>query len=188
MIPHIIVLLLTPLSLAVQQTRRDGQRDCPLLGPVYPAPRNLASSSIFQAAVRNLSGILDPESPNRGSALDTNGTSFSVNVFSAHDDGDEVLFEYHHEAQELHGSIARGEKLDGDTVYRIASVSKLLVTYAFLIEAGIDKFDVPVARYVPEIADAIENAGDDDVFAPRWEEITLGALAGYMAGIGRGGF
>lgn len=71
--------------------------------------------------------------------------------------------------------------LNDDTLYRIGSVSKLLSVYAILVKAGMEIFDHPVTRYLPELAG---NAGSDPLERISWEEVTVGALASQLAGTG----
>lgn len=62
--------------------------------------------------------------------------------------------------------------MDGDSIYRIASTTKLFTVYLLLLKVGDGIFNDPVPKYLPELA-GIQN----------WDEITVGALAGYMGGI-----
>ncbi|EEH22927.1 hypothetical protein PABG_05138 [Paracoccidioides brasiliensis Pb03] len=159
--------------------------ECPLLGPIFPPPRGLSSISTWKKAIAefesNLKNLLS-----HPSGLNANSTSFSINIFSAYEDS--LLYTYYHDAPGLKGSIAKGQKLNGDTMYRIASVSKVITVYTLLIEAGFGKLDEPVARFVPEIVEAIKTNGDspDATLFPQWRDITLGSLAGQLSGLGRG--
>ncbi|KAK2799171.1 hypothetical protein FQN50_008560 [Emmonsiellopsis sp. PD_5] len=144
-------------------------QECPLIGPAFPAPRALSSSSAWNTAISDFESNLNDLLAQPDSLLDSNTTSFSLNIFSAHED--DLLYEYHYDAPGLKGSIAEGQKLDGDTVYRIGSISKAMTVYAFLAEAGFKYFDEPVAKFIPEIAKAIEENGDnpDDTLFPQWD-------------------
>lgn len=159
--------------------------DCPLLGQAFPPPRMLSRSSTWKKAIEdfesNLKALLS-----QSTDLDAMTTSFSINIFSSHEKN--LLYEYHHDAPGLKGSIAKGQKLNGDTMYRIASISKAMTLYTFLIETGFKYFNEPVAKFVPEIEREIQRQGVnlDDTLVPQWREITVGSLASQLSGIGRG--
>jgi CubicO group peptidase (beta-lactamase class C family) len=78
--------------------------------------------------------------------------------------------------------------VEDDTVYRVGSISKLLFLYTFLVEAGHDYWHRPITDFVPELVEAAEScsAKEDPLTCPDWDEITLGALASHLAGVGRG--
>ncbi|PGH30641.1 hypothetical protein GX50_06593 [[Emmonsia] crescens] len=163
-IPSILTLLLLCKSLYAA--------DCPLNGPTFPPPRGLSRSSTWKRAIddfeSNLKDLL-----RQSTDLDANTTSFSINIFSSHED--KLLYEYHHDAPGLKGSIAAGQKLNGDTMYRIASISKAMTVYTFLVEAGFKYFHEPIAKFVPEIASAIRRKGrnPDDTLVTQWRDITV---------------
>lgn len=75
-----------------------------------------------------------------------------------------------------------------ETVYRVGSISKLLFLYTFLVEVGHAHWHRPITDFVPELAEAAEScsAESDPLTCPDWHEITLGALASHLAGLGRG--
>ncbi|EEH11641.1 conserved hypothetical protein [Histoplasma capsulatum G186AR] len=158
--------------------------DCPLLGQAFPPPRMLSNSSTWKKAIEDFESNLK-ELLSQSTDLDARTTSFSINIFSSHEEN--LLYEYHHDAPGLKGSIAKGQKLNGDTMYRIASISKVMTLYTFLIEAGFKYFNEPVAKFVPEIEREIQRqwGNIDDTLVPQWREITVGSLANYyndMAG------
>ncbi|PGH09045.1 hypothetical protein AJ79_05774 [Helicocarpus griseus UAMH5409] len=179
-IPSLLSLLLLCRSLYAA--------DCPLIGPAFPPPRSLSSSATWNKAIADFDSQLKGLLSQTSSPLDASSTSFSLNIFSAHEE--KLLYEYHYDAPGLKGSIAEGQKLDGDTMYRIASVSKAITVYGLLIETGFKHFNEPVANFIPEIAAAIAKSGNDpdDVLTPQWNDITIGSLAGQLSGIGRGYF
>jgi CubicO group peptidase (beta-lactamase class C family) len=75
-----------------------------------------------------------------------------------------------------------------ETVYRVGSISKLLFLYTFLVEVGHAHWHQPITDFVPELAEAAESCSAklDPLTCPDWNEITLGALASHLAGLGRG--
>lgn len=159
--------------------------NCPLLGPIFPAPTAPATANAVESARSSFSGYLDDlitAGTTKYGALDTQTTSFSINIFSAHDKT--TLFSYHYAAPGLNGSLTSGE-LNDDTIYRIGSLSKVLSVYAYLAEAGDAILDHPVTRYVPELAYAVASSGSNDIHSIRWDEITLRALGSHISGIPR---
>jgi len=85
--------------------------------------------------------------------------------------------------------VIRTNTLNTDeTVYRVGSISKLLFLYTFLVEVGHAHWHRPITDFVPELAEAAESCSAelDPLTCPDWDEITLGALASHLAGLGRG--
>ncbi len=139
-------------------------QDCPLLGPAYPEVANLGSSAAFKTAKT----AIDNEIANAlaGGQLDK-GTYFGIQVFSKI--SEKPLYEKYY-----------GPSIGADTVYSIASISKLITVYATLTEIGDKYWDEPITKYVPELANRkVKNP----VYDINWDEVTLGALASHLAGI-----
>lgn len=152
--------------------------NCPLLGPVFPKPQNLASSSIMQDAFKNFTSILS----GIDSAAEGRQNSYSLEIFSAIDA--KSVFTYYHTAANLASFNSTGvKKADGNSVYRIGSLTKLFTMYTFLIEAGDLHFNAPITDYVPELKEIAANKSGDATTRVSWDDITIGALASHMAGI-----
>lgn len=185
--PLCLFFSLPSISLAQLDTS-----NCPLLGPDFPAPVDLSRSrpiseaqqlttTAIQRALLNTTGY---------GGLDANATSFSLQVYSLH--ATDPLFTYHFSAPALADPTEGVATVDSNTIYRIASISKLLTVYSYLITAGDASFSDPITKYVPELAQYAEtNANEperDDIDTVHWEDITVGALASQLAGIGRDTF
>ena len=71
----------------------------------------------------------------------------------------------------------------------MGSVSKLIFLYTFLVEVGHAHWHRSITDFIPELAEAAESCSAelDPLTCPDWNEITLGALASHLAGLGRGG-
>jgi CubicO group peptidase (beta-lactamase class C family) len=138
---------------------------CPPTGRVLPAPV-VPSDLVKKTPLKNtLEKLLkDSDSP-----FDTAETSFSVTVTSS----DETLFEFHHAADKL--SKEGAQRVDGNTVYRIASVTKVFTTLSAMLQDGLD-FDDYAWQHVPELR-GLEN----------YKEITVKMLASHVSGIVRDG-
>lgn len=163
---------------------------CPPLGPVYAAPQNLSANDSIRQTARNVSATLEhllKTGANTSAAFDTNTTSFSVSFFSVHES--DPIFQYHFTASTLNTSSTK--IVDEDSVYRIGSISKMVTVFELLLQGKRVHFDDLVTKYVPElaaIAEAQHNKTkweDDEVATAKWSQITVGALAGHLAGLGR---
>ena len=103
-------------------------------------------------------------------------TSFSVEVTSSK----ESLWSLHHTA--LRRNLSRPDipEVNGDALYRIASITKTFTVLAILYqhEAGNLSLDDPVDRYIEELR------GKQEGSVP-WKDITLRTLASQLSGIPR---
>jgi len=116
------------------------------------------------------------------SAIDTlvtsdlfNGSSFAIEVTSSH----ETLWSRYHTAKVLNKT--RGTRhVDGDTRFRIASITKTFTTLALLQQhaAGNLSIDDTFDKYIHELQ-------DKDEFSIPWKDITLRSLASQLSGIPR---
>ena len=140
-------------------------QDCPILGPAYPEI-NPGSSAVFGAAKAALEDEITRALA--GGQLDK-GTYFGVQVFSRN--SDKTLYEKYY-----------GPSVGPDTLYRIASISKVVSVYTTLSELGDRYWNEPVTKYIPELAKLKVQNPVDDI---DWSEVTLGALASHMGGIAR---
>ncbi|KAF5024368.1 hypothetical protein F66182_3555 [Fusarium sp. NRRL 66182] len=143
---------------------------CPPLGPVFPAPQAPGESQLVQRAAAALKAGLDESI---GALFNTSG--LSIGVKSIHED--EPLFSYHVTPP----NPGQGTKeIDEDTVFRIASASKLITVLAALLSDKVD-LEASVLKYLPELN---KTAGDDDMFSLKWQDITVGSLTSHLSGIG----
>ncbi|KAK4169801.1 beta-lactamase/transpeptidase-like protein [Cladorrhinum sp. PSN259] len=148
-------------------------QNCPLHGPAYPAVADLAASTAIQTAKNNLDKLL-AEALASGQ-LDNSTSTFSIAVFST--DTNNLIYEYHHGAADLNITLG------SDTIYRVGSISKLVTVYTILSKLSDKYWDEPVTKFVPELSRLAPPASLLD--GVDWSEVTLGALAGQMSGIGR---
>ncbi|CAO2650239.1 Nn.00g015310.m01.CDS01 [Neocucurbitaria sp. VM-36] len=143
-------------------------KTCPFLGPAFPAPKLLASSASFQSVLTTLQATLQTAF---SSGISSHGPvnpndTYSIQIFST--SSEEALCDFHHRGVHVVGN----RTVDGDSVYRIASVTKLFTVYLLLLRGGDELFNSPVPKYLPELAGK-----------QNWDDITVGALAGYVGGI-----
>ncbi|KAF2267746.1 beta-lactamase/transpeptidase-like protein [Lojkania enalia] len=142
---------------------------CPIYGAVFPPIKDLSRSSSFKTALDTLASTLDDAfatgNSSHGPIVSTD--TYSIQAFSAFEERN--LFEYYYEGSNL----VEGTKIDGNSVYRLASTSKLYAVYMLLVEAGGDEiFSERVSKYLTELEGVTP-----------WDEITVGALAGQVGGV-----
>ena len=156
---------------------------CPLLGPDFPPPRNFSQNSgfrnttdLFSTAIQQL---LNTGNSSYG-LFNSTSTSFSINVFSTF--SDTPLYEYYYTAPLFSNGSVGTNSVNGNTVFRIGSISKLFTVLTLLIEKGDANLHDPITKYVPEVKNALNTGTIDSV---QWDDVTLGELASQMSGIGR---
>ncbi|KAL8993458.1 MAG: hypothetical protein Q9169_006327 [Polycauliona sp. 2 TL-2023] len=162
------------------------------LGPTYPYPADLTSEkSLVSAAWKNVTTTLeayiqDP-SPELTGTAGLKNLTFSLGIFSLHDAAAADSLQYHYTAAEVANSTVGITNVDGDSIYRTASITKLLTAYLGEIILDAEDWDRPITDFVPSLAEyAQENPGEDDpVNTIQWEQVTLVALASHMAGAPR---
>ena len=179
-----LFLALPFISLAQLETS-----SCPLLGPDFPPPVNPSASQAVSEAQQLMITAIEQALRNttRYGRLDSNATSFSLELYSLYET--DPLFTYHFSAPALANPIEGVATVDSNTIYRIGSISKLFTVYMYLITAGDASFNDPITKYVPELAQHAESNAEvletDDIDTVHWKDITIGALASQLAGIGR---
>lgn len=145
--------------------------ECPPLGPILPAPTELSQNEFIQ----ELSTQINAQLQNTSSLL--NQTALSVGVRSVHED--KPLLSFHYTPEEFNSSGT--DKIDGDTVYRIGSVTKLFTALSILqLEDKINLSD-PVTKYVPKLHD-VSNS-NDSLSEVDWNSVSIEALLTHMAGV-----
>ncbi|KAF5676153.1 UPF0214 yfeW [Fusarium heterosporum] len=143
---------------------------CPPLGAVFPAPQAPGESPLVKKAAAAVKEVLDATI-----GAQFNNSGIAIGVKSIHED--EPLFTYHFTPPNPGEGVT---EIDEDTVFRIASGSKLFTALAALISDKID-IDASVLKYLPELN---KTAGDDDIFSLKWEDITVKSLASHLSGVG----
>ena len=115
--------------------------------------------------------------------------TFSLGMFSLHDEAAETL-QYHYTSPEVKKAPNGTHNVDADSIYRVASVTKLFTVLAGMIEFKHGEWDRPLTDFVPELAEyARKHPGQDEpVRTVQWDKVTLAALGAQMAGVPRGGY
>lgn len=99
-----------------------------------------------------------------------NETSFSIELTSA----TETLWTSHHTAAVTEEPVT----VDGNSVFRIASVTKVFAVATVLMQEGMC-LDDPITKYIPEL----KKGGKKETV--QWSKITLRDLAAQTSGIFR---
>lgn len=143
---------------------------CPPLGAVLPAPRSPSTHPAVRSAAEDLTSTLD------GIAASLNASGISVAVKSVHEDAQ--LFSWHFTPPV--GSGVGTDSIDGDTIWRVGSVSKMMPALAALQRAEVD-MEASVVEYLPELEE--ENEEGEGVNAVPWRDVTVRSLANHLAGL-----
>ncbi|KAK0609447.1 beta-lactamase/transpeptidase-like protein, partial [Immersiella caudata] len=171
-------------------------------GPSFPAPSDLVSDqSLVRAAWESVTDLLEssglggPNSNNNASPQ--NGSSplpaaaknitFSIGLFSLHDPNAFSL-QFHHTSPEVSASPTNGTKrVDDNSIYRIASVTKVFTVLAGLRTLSDTDWERPLGEILPDLSNnnATSNSG---VLSTPWDKITPRALAAQIGGVPRDGF
>ncbi|KAF9770698.1 hypothetical protein IL306_011698 [Fusarium sp. DS 682] len=163
--------LFTSLFVGTSLAVRGGH--CPPLGPVLPAPLHPFTHSSVKAAVASIQERLEAVT------APFNESSVAVAIKSTYED--EYLLEFASTPPKVD---PRGvDEVDSDTVFRLASLSKVFPVLALLKLHKVD-FDDRVTKYVPELRKLNKEARKQDpIWAVDWDEVTIGTLASHIGGI-----
>ncbi|KAH9864528.1 hypothetical protein J1614_010463 [Plenodomus biglobosus] len=173
----LVALTYLPLAIAAP--------NCPLIGPEFPPPQHLSEHPIWQNALNNITAVF--EYMDSSIIPGTGAFSYSIQVFSTNP-GEPILWERHQTANNLPKENLGVTKVDGDTVYRLGSVSKVITVLAFLAEVGDSYWNIPVTDVVPELAKYSGRSlspNFDRLRETSWDDVTIGSLAAQMSGIER---
>ena len=160
------------LALGSQANAKDFP--CPPLGPVLPVSKSPSSN---EAVASNLE-IAKDWFANLTAGFER--TAVSLTVKSIHEDS--PLLDLHHTPSRADERSV--SEVNAQTVYRVASISKVFSPLAALQIAGIN-MDDPVTKYVPELRD-LQNQQDEvnELTTIAWDDITVESLANHLSGFG----
>lgn len=86
--------------------------------------------------------------------------TFSMGMFSVHDPSASLL-QYHYTSDEVRGGDGVNE-VDGDSIYRLASVSKLFTVLASHLSFNAGEWDRPITDFVPRLSPPdVDNVGEE---------------------------
>lgn len=157
-------------------TRAVATDQVPLLGPSFISNFNSSKSQAIAEAKSEFPDVI--ESLFVSGDLNRTDLIFAVDVFSA--STNDSIYSYYHVGQGQEYALTAG-RLDDNTVSKIGSVSKLFTAYAIIARAGMEVFNHPVTRYLPELTG---NSTSNPLKTIDWNDITVGALLSHQAGSG----
>ena len=155
-----------------------------LLGPSYPAPIDFTSNhSLIPQAWSNFTATIGSYIKNnqtvQGLVPNLGSYSFSVGAFSMYDKNAVRSLQHHHTGPDVRLPV------NGDSVYRAESISKVFVVYLALIEIGSAYWDRPITDFVPYLVTFANSTAPNPIEVVDWKSVSIGALAGQIAGIPR---
>ncbi|OQO05653.1 hypothetical protein B0A48_09745 [Cryoendolithus antarcticus] len=157
------------------------------LTPTYPYPSDLTShTSLVRAAWDNATDTFEhyfKDGVNTTATvgiLGTENVTFSFGLFSLEDQLAASELQYHRAGPQTVAALNGTISVDGDSIYRIASVSKLITTFAGQIALNTTVWYQPITEILPEFAAVNANRS---AIAPDWSTITPHDLASHLSGI-----
>jgi CubicO group peptidase (beta-lactamase class C family) len=167
---NFFVLLLVALGWGA--TVVPAQLQCPPLGPVLPVSKSPSSDAGVQQAIVEGKALLQ----NLTSGF--KDTALSLGIRSIHEIT--PLFTFHHTPIEFNQSGTHS--INGDTIYRIASASKLFTALSVLqLEKKIHLSD-PITNYIPRLNTM--TSSHDPLTSVDWNSVTIEDLMSHLGGIG----
>lgn len=167
-------------------------------GPSFPAPKDLTSNQSFvrtawksatetlKAAGLGGGGTNNRSSPANTSLIpsDAQNTTFSIGLFSLHDP-DAASLQFHHTSPEIAASAHGTKAVGGNSIYRVASVTKVFTVLAGLLTLSDADWERPLSNILAPLSG---HGGRGDVLSTPWDKITMRALAAQIGGVPRDGF
>lgn len=137
----------------------------------HPLPDYDANDGVLQKVFTLLDTSLDTVLAN---GPDFVTTSFSVEITSSK----ETLWSRHHSAHVRNSSRPDIPEVNGDALYRVASITKAFTVLGILNQhaAGNLSLDDTIDRYIGELK-------EEDKGSLPWKDITLRSLASQLSGI-----
>lgn len=143
---------------------------CPPLGPVLPAPKAPSANAYLQSQISLLNETLH----NMTAPLSSSAISFAIQSIHEH----KPMLEFHYTPKDFGKNGV--QKVDANTVYRLASTSKLFPVLAVLKTDGMELND-PITKYLPQLRNLKkESRQQNQMWVVDWDDITLGALSSHL--------
>lgn len=152
------------------------------LGPRYVQPVDLSSDkSAVSAAWKNATASLEKTLKSANSTLGIQNVTFSLGLFSLNDPSASKL-QFHYTSPEIAASTGT-KKVDGDSIYKVASITKVFTVLAGLLNLKPTDWDRSVADIFPTLGDYAKKNANDPISTIQWNEVTLNNLASHQAGL-----
>lgn len=148
--------------------------NCPPLGAVLPPPKSPSANPNIQALISQASYIQGLISQSFG-----NATGVSVAAGSVYEDEPILDIPY----TPLVYNTTGAHTVDGDTVFRIGSVSKVFTVMALLLLGDKISMADPITKYIPELTRLNAEIDKNEVTSVDWDRVSLDALASQFAGV-----
>lgn len=165
------------------------------LGASYPPPSDLTSDdSLINEAWLNFTNTLeeyfeastsgdDSADPEQDLLYLAFNLTFSTGMFSLHDDEAAQALQFHHTSEEVATNEIGTNEVNGDSIYRLQSITKVFSAYAGLMNFGIEDWHRPLTEIFPELAEEIEGLGDEvPVKYVDWEQVTPWSMVNHLTG------
>lgn len=159
------------------------------LGPTYPAPIDFSSKhSKIPASWKNLTTLFDgylKHHVNNSLTAPLAGVeniTFSTSLFSIHDPSATEL-QYHYTSPEIATSKNGTNKVDANSIYRVASVSKLITVYTGMVTLTEKEWHTPLTKLNPALAQYAAEAAEDPTWLIQFDKITPWTLASQSSGL-----
>lgn len=147
--------------------------DCSGSTPAFPSPDYGQKSPELLEAFNDISNTLTTliDTP------DFNTSSFSIEITST----DSTLWSAYHTAEDKNSSRPGAKEVNGESTYRIASITKTFTVLGLLYQdaAGNLSLEDTVDIYIPDLVKGHRNG------TIPWKDITLRTLASQLSGIPR---
>jgi CubicO group peptidase (beta-lactamase class C family) len=159
--------------------------------PTFPQPVDLTSaSSVVAGRWKNLTNtftklLSTTTSDASNHLLHAQNLTFSLGMFSLHDAA-AVKLQYHHAGPEtLNSTIGIRRTPDANSIYQLASVSKLITAYAGMILVSEEDWNRPITEYMPKLKEYAQQEvfGSGPAYVTAWDEVNLLALTSQQSGI-----
>lgn len=162
---------------------------CPLLGSSVPIPLIDPTSDALQSASKSFTQLLDQyvaAGDGDFGPITPITTSFSIALFAgsnyiAGDDDPPFFYEYHHAAGCSNDADCG---LGPESMFAVGDLTQVFTVYTLLAELGDSVLGKSIVEYLPELIELTGNV-TNPITQVEWRSVTLGSLAGHMAGIAR---
>lgn len=166
---------------------------CPLLGPYLPKPIIDSTSPALRSALQKFTSYIDSYIKNgtgEFGPITPNTTSFSVGIFagatyaSENTSGAPYFDEYHHTASDMDDS--QSQATNPRSIYAIGDLTQIFVVLMVLAEEGESVWSRSIAEFIPDLLhNSTAGSTYDATRDVNWNQVTMGDLAGHLAGIAR---
>lgn len=159
-----------------------------LNGPNYPRPLDLTSKqSLVSESWKPVNSQLEKylySDESNAKEPGVKNVTFSAGVFSLHDPNAAESLQFHHTSADMANNPNGTKKVDGNSIYKAASVTKVFTVLAALLELDPKDLHRPLTDIFPSLAEFVKkNPGKKDpTKVIQWDKITPWALAAQVGG------